>query len=71
MQWSLADDAVLETALGSNSNKADFANTTFKLPAGTRKLYRPDDYYDGGGTALRPIEMSSKSFNFPLFWVDL
>ena len=45
--WSLPADAILETALGSDSSPSDFGNVSIPMPAGKSLGFRPDDYYDG------------------------
>ena len=46
--WQFADDATIETLLGSESSSSDFTAQSHPISAGTVQRFRPADYWDGG-----------------------
>ena len=61
--WSLPADAILETALGSDSSPSDFGNVSIPMPAGKSQGFRPDDYYDGQDGSTERYAGAGRSSN--------
>jgi hypothetical protein len=67
--WALPADAMLQTALGSDSNARDFTGVSAAMPAGKSLGFRPADYYDGSHGANERYAPAGRSSNGQMpFW---